>query len=173
MNGMPLFFALAAILAAVLGSIAVWAPRRLRVKATALCAAGLFMPLGYAGFADLLSRPKPVQFEWWMAHAEEATVLASQVREGEALYLWLQVEGSDEPRAYRLPWNQDLAQQLQDASREAENNGSGVRMRLPFEPSLDTREPKFYALPQAPLPPKDGEQGGATAQRFVPPGQDA
>jgi hypothetical protein len=28
-------------------------------------------------------------------------------------------------------------------------------MRLPFEPTLDDREPKFYALPQPPLPPKD------------------
>ncbi|HET6469771.1 MAG TPA: hypothetical protein VFG43_15460 [Geminicoccaceae bacterium] len=172
MSGMPLFFALAAVLAAVLGSFAVWSPRRLRVKATALCAAGLFMPLGYAGFADLLSRPKPVEFEWWLAHAEEATVLSSHVREGEALYLWLKVEGSDEPRAYRLPWNRQLAQQLQDASREAESNGSGVRMRLPFEPSLDTREPRFYALPQPALPPKDHERGTA-AQRYVPPGQDA
>jgi hypothetical protein len=28
-------------------------------------------------------------------------------------------------------------------------------MRLPFEPSLDDGEPKFYALPQPALPPKD------------------
>jgi hypothetical protein len=28
-------------------------------------------------------------------------------------------------------------------------------MRLPFEPSLDDREQKFYALPQPALPPKD------------------
>ena len=28
-------------------------------------------------------------------------------------------------------------------------------MRLPFEATLDDREPKFYALPQPPLPPKD------------------
>ena len=28
-------------------------------------------------------------------------------------------------------------------------------MRLPFEPTLDAREPKFYAPPQPALPPKD------------------
>jgi len=28
-------------------------------------------------------------------------------------------------------------------------------MRLPFEPSLDDREPKFYAMPQPALPPKN------------------
>ena len=39
--------------------------------------------------------------------------------------------------------------------REAEENQSGVQMRLPFEPSLDDREQKFYALPQPALPPKD------------------
>jgi len=48
-----------------------------------------------------------------------------------------------------------LAQQLQNAMREAEENGTGLRMRLPFENSLDMREPKFYALPQPALPPKD------------------
>ena len=28
-------------------------------------------------------------------------------------------------------------------------------MRLPFEASLDDREPKFYAMPQAQMPSKD------------------
>ena len=28
-------------------------------------------------------------------------------------------------------------------------------MRLPFEPSLDDQEPRFYAQPQPALPPKD------------------
>jgi hypothetical protein len=38
---------------------------------------------------------------------------------------------------------------------EAEQNQTQLRMRVPFEPSLDGREPKFYAMPQPALPPKD------------------
>lgn len=175
MTDMPYLFALAALLAAVLGSIAVWSPRRLTMKATALCAAGLFMPLGFLGFSDLLSRPKPVSLEWWHGEAKEANVLAGYAQEGKGIYLWLQMPGSGEPRAYELPWTEQMAQQLQDALRDSQaNGGSGVKMRLPFEPTLDAREPKFYAMPQPALPPKDAPSGPMAApQRFIAPGQDA
>ena len=55
------------------------------------------------------------------------------------------------------------------AAREAQPSGSRpLRMRLPFEPSLDDREPRFYALPQPALPPKDGARArrpGSTGSR--------
>ena len=44
-------------------------------------------------------------------------------------------------------------------------------MRMPFEPSLDELEPRFYALPQQALPPKDHADPGP--QYYQPPGQDA
>ena len=75
------------------------------------------------------------------------------------IFLWLQLDGIEEPRSYVLPWSRELAQQLQDALQEAEERESGVRMRLPFEQSLDDREPRFYALPQPALPPKDQLDG--------------
>jgi hypothetical protein len=96
-----------------------------------------------------------VALEWWQGHAQEATVLGATMREQEAIFLWLALPGVAEPRAYRLPWSRDLAEQLQAAQREAENNRTQVQMRLPFEPSLDDRAPKFYAMPQPQLPPKD------------------
>ncbi|MFO1039037.1 MAG: hypothetical protein U1E45_19515 [Geminicoccaceae bacterium] len=171
MNDLPFLFIAAAVLVATLTSIAVWSQRQVRTKVIALFAAAAFVPLGYGGFADLLSRPKPVGFEWWNAQADEATVLGSQMREGEGLYLWLQVAGIDEPRAYRLPWDKKQAQELQDAIEQAQKNGTGVKMRLPFETTLDTREPKFYAMPQPALPPKDYAQ--PPAQVYQQPGQDA
>ena len=171
MTELPFLFALAVILAAALASIAIWAPRRLLVRAGALACAVLFMPLAYAGFSDLLSRPKPVGLEWWQAKADEATVLSAQLREPESLYLWLQLSGEPEPRAYRMPWTQDMAEQLQQALEEAEKNGTQARMRLPFEPSLEQRERKFYAPPQPALPPKDLAQ--PPAQVFEKPGENA
>ena len=104
-----------------------------------MACAVLFMPVAYAGLSDLLSRPKPVAMEWWLDQAEEATVLGSQMREGDSLYLWLQLAGEAEPRAYRLPWSQQMAQQLQQALEQAQRNGTEARMRLPFEPTLDAR----------------------------------
>lgn len=170
-NNLPYLFALAVLIAAALSSIAIWAPRRLLVKTSAIACTALFMPVGYFGFSDLLSRPKPVALEWWLENAEEATVLGSQMHEGEGLYLWLQVQGETEPRAYRLPWDQRTAQQLQAALEEAQRNGTQARMRLPFEPTLDRREAMFYAPPQPALPPKDLADPGT--QVYKQPGQNA
>lgn len=171
MSELPFLFAAAMTVAAGLAMLGVWAPRRLAPKLAAIGLAAAFAPLGYLGFVDLLSRPKPVAMEWWQARAGEATVLGSHLREGDGVYLWLQLAGNVEPRSYRLPWDADTAQQLVEALREAEKNGSGVIMRLPFEPTLDRREPRFYALPQPALPDKD--TGRDRAQVYKRPGQDA
>ncbi len=155
MTGDPLiFFIVAGVLVAILAKITIWSPRRLWVKLTALGVTALFLPLSYMAFSDLLSRPKPVQVEWLQKGLKEAEVLAVQFREGEAIYLWLGLGALSEPRAYALPWSDQAAQQLHAAMREAEAEGTGVQMRLPFEPSLDETEPQFYARPQEPPPDK-------------------
>jgi hypothetical protein len=164
-------FVVAAALVALLSLISIWAPRRLAIKSTALTAAVLFLPVSYAALVDLLSKPKPVDLEWLQNDAAEAEVLASRLVEDEAIYLWLQLPDVAEPRAYVLPWDRGSAEQLQQAMREAEQKGAGVRMRLPFEPSLEDREPKFYALPQPALPPKDLVE--PPPEFYQPPGRDA
>lgn len=147
-------FVVMVALAAVLTTIGIWAPRKLWVKAGAIGTAAMFMLVAYAALADLLSRPKPVSLEVAHRQAEEAIVLATQIREGQGIYLWLQLPGVDEPRAYALPWDQRLAQQMQSAGQEAERNGGDLMARLPFTRSLEQREPMFYAPPQEALPPK-------------------
>ena len=150
MSGVPQLFVVAAALAATLGLISIAAPRRLAIKVTALATTVLFLPLAYASLIALLSKPKPVDLEWWLTDAAEAEVVASLLIENEGIYLWLQLVDVAEPRAYVLPWDRDSAEQLQQALREAEQNGSGVHMRLPFEPSLDDRAPSFTQSPSRP-----------------------
>lgn len=171
MTELSQLFALTVAVAGLLAAISLWTPRRVALKAGALATASLFLPLAYASLADLLSRPKPVNLEWWQAGAEEATVLGSVLQENEGIHLWLQLPGLPEPRGYVLPWNRATAEGLQEAQREAEQQGGDVRMRMPFEPSLDELEPKFYAQPQPALPPKD--HAGPGPQFYRPPGRDA
>jgi hypothetical protein len=171
MNGVPQLFVVAAALAGILGLISIWAPRRLVIKGMALATATLFLPVAYASLVELLSKPKPVDLEWWQNDTAEAEVVASRLVEEEGIYLWLQLPEIPEPRAYVLPWDRASAEQLQQALREAEQRGSGVQMRLPFEPSLDPLEPKFYAMPQPALPPKDLTE--PPPQLYQPPGRDA
>ena len=160
MSGLTPLFALLAILAATLGAVGVWSPRRLSVKVGALLVAFALMGTGYAAMLDLLSKPKPASFEWLLSEAREATVLGNSMVEDKAIYLWLQLDGVKEPRAYELPWDRRTAEQQ-----------SALRMRLPFERSLDDRDPRFYALPQPALPPKDAL---TPPPRIVPvPGSDA
>ena len=46
-------------------------------------------------------------------------MVGSRLREGEAIYLWIEMVDSDEPRAYKLPWQQEMAKQLFGAERLA------------------------------------------------------
>jgi len=67
-----------------------------------------------------------------------------------------------EPRAYSLPWNRQMAEQLESASREARANRTSVRVRRPFGAVTrdQPEEPTFYAEPQRPRPtkPVSGQQ---------------
>ena len=54
---------------------------------------------------------------------------------------------------------------------EGREQGGGVKMRLPFEPSLDAQEPRFYAPPPPRLPAKPHPPGNATPFEFDSPGQ--
>ena len=117
----------------------------------------LLIALVYGGSIELLGRPKPVRLEW--REMEKAQVLGSSLRENEAIYLWLQFEGKPEPTVYTLPWNVQMAQQLQNAMQEGEANGTGVEMTMSLESGLDDREPKFHAMPQPALPEKNYNAG--------------
>jgi hypothetical protein len=170
MNDLFYLFGATVLVAALLANIGIWAPRRIAVRLSALLVSMMFIPLAYASAAALLSRPKPVSLEWVQGAAAEAIVLGSSIEEGQAIYIWLQLPDSTQPRAYALPWNRDVAEQLQEARREAERQGTGLVMRMPFERSWESREPKFYALPQPALPPKDAVDPPAHVRH---PSQDA
>lgn len=161
------FYAAAAALAAVLATIGIWAPRRAWIKVGAVAVAALFLPLGYLGLADLLGKPKPWALELGGQDMEEASVVSAVMREDVAIYVWLQIPGIAEPRAYALPWSEEAARELQAAQQKAEQDGNGVRMRMRFSATLDDREPVFYARPREALPPKSVPDGGPV--HFTPP----
>lgn len=155
MTELFVLFAASTALASLLAMVGIWSHRKVAAKVTALVATALFIPTVYMSYSDLLSRPKPATLEWFHRDASEATVVGSKLREGEAIYLWIELAEADEPRAYRLPWEQELAKQLYGAQREADANGTKVKMRSPFRQRTNEQEAVFYAQPQPPLPPKN------------------
>ncbi len=152
---LPLLYALFAVLAAALAIVAVWSRRSLGARVGSVGLLVITLAAGYVAYVDLLSRPKPAMLEYQRAGMAEADVLAAALRQNEGIYLWLKLPEFIEPRYYLLPWDRSTAQQLQDAMREADRDNSTIRMRNPFEPSLELRDaPRFYALPQPKLPDK-------------------
>jgi len=143
-------FAAAVGIAAILCSIAIWAPRRARVRFLALAVMTLFIPIVYIQFVDLLSRPKPMSFALFERTVEKAEVLSVSFDEGNAIYIWLRLDGMLEPRFYSLPWRQKMAEDLEDGMMQASKNRSGLIMINPFSK-------------------KAPEERGATALKIIPP----
>jgi hypothetical protein len=165
-----MIFATAAGFALLLGAFIFFVLPRGRVWQRATSATIFLVLIGvvYGGSIELLSRPKPLRLEW--REATEAKVIGATMREGEAIYVWLEVPGADMPRAYALPWDLQMAQQLQEAMQEGQATGTDVQMSMPFDPGLDDRDPKFYAAPQQALPDKNYTGGNKTIVYQQPDG---
>ena len=125
----------------------------------------------YGGSIEMLSLPKPLRLEW--REPSKAKVLGASLDEGKAIYVWLQVGNSHEPRAYALPWNMKLAQQLQNAMRKGQKRGTGVEVSHPFASvaagSGSPGRPQFYAKPQPANPPKHYARESDLVAPGVPP----
>ena len=72
MNELLMLFGVLGSLAGILVSVALWAPRRFWVKLGALGVAMVFLPAGYLGLSEMLSRPKPIRLELARAELAEA-----------------------------------------------------------------------------------------------------
>ena len=153
-NGLQ-WFSVTLALAGLLALFAILAPRPRWVKCVALMCTALFLPVSYLTANDLLSRPKPLAAEIAKEHLQNAIVTASVLREKQAIYLWLQMPGVEEPRAYRLPWSEQMAVELHKAQREAEQEGTEVQMNMPEGDDPNGEERTFEAIKSAPPPPKE------------------
>jgi hypothetical protein len=142
---------------ALLAAIAVWSWRRTAVRTLAVVLTALFIPIGYLSVTELLSQPKPMQHEWFKRHVDEATLLGVSVREGQAIYLWLRLDDSLEPRYYVLPWQQQLAEKLQNLVDEAIRDGASITISNPFSrksfDDLGNMSMRIIRPPQPPMKP--------------------
>ena len=122
----------ATVVAAALASITFWAPSPTRVRILAVVVTTLFIPIAYVQLVEMLSKPKPMSFEWYERAREKGQVLGVSLYEKESIYLWLRLPGSFEPRYYKVPWNLRLADKLQKAVTKAARGNSTVVLEDPF-----------------------------------------
>ena len=139
---------------AALANVALWSRRRRRVKVMALALVALFLPVSYLAMVDLLSRPKPMSMEWSPPGKDDAKLLGAKMVEDVAIYIWVQRDDAKEPRAYKLPWSDEMARQLHESQRSAEREGGQVQVRMRKAQQQIDGERMFYAKPRQALPPK-------------------
>lgn len=127
--------------------------------------------VGWGGVVlDMQARPKAKSMEWRVGEAE---IMASMIRQDEAIFLWVMFSGADEPRAYWIPYSDESKEALEKGLADAEATGeqlmmnfagflvfeSDVALEVDGEPinadqSLEDRRPIFYASPQQTNAPK-------------------
>jgi hypothetical protein len=94
-----------------------------------------------------------MSFEWF-EHGVDAVVLGTSFDEGKAIYVWLRVDGSTEPRYYKIPWNLKLAEKLEDAVDDAVRENSTIVLKNPFyRKSLEEWGDLNVDILPPPLPP--------------------
>lgn len=144
-------------------------------RGVSLAYLGVSVGLALYLYNQLLSQPRPISQEFFNS-AEEAVVLATHPRSGEAIYLWLQLPGNPQPAYYVMPWSGRAAEELEISLREAREHGGRVVMNGPFNQDrrhgirAEEEERIFFpAVPPRP-PLKDGEMADTpAAQRFQRP----
>lgn len=142
------------VIVVLLSVLITWAPRKFWVKVVGFMTILAFLVFGFTSMAELLGLPKPIKLEWFKKSTPEAKVLWAKIVEGKEILLLLEVPKKPKPEYYTMPYDFEFAKQLQKALEEGKKHGTVPRVRLPFEWSWENREPKFYALPQPALPPK-------------------
>jgi hypothetical protein len=133
MENLIYVFAVTTVIAATLASLAIWAPRLPWVRISALIVATLLIPVSYVQFVEFLSRPKPQAMEWMQRNVDRAEILGVSLHEGEAIYMWLRLQGEIAPRYYEFPWDLRMAEQLEEDIDTAMRKSGKLIMRSPFE----------------------------------------
>ena len=140
--------------------IGIWSARHGGARVAMLTLFTALLVQVYSSSASLLGRAKPMQLEWLQPQIAEVTILNGYLIEQEGIFLTL-VWSDVPPRLYVMPWDENTAQQLQQAMQDAEQSGTEVKMRMPFEQQkAEQQEPVFYALPQQKLPDKPKPEQG-------------
>jgi hypothetical protein len=120
------------------------------------------LPITFFGVMEVLGNHRPVTWEQVRGMGEKRFVLlGSKMLQDEGIYLYL--DHDVVPLALELPWDEDLAQKLQDALKEMRKGGPNSQLEViipPYEFSWDDQKPpQFNPLPQPKfLPDKPPEE---------------
>ena len=123
-------FVVCFLLAAFPAWVAVSSPGRVRRKIAALATLALLVPAGYVTVSELLGRPKPAASAFLEDFRAYHTVIAWDIHEDKAIYLWLEMPDGRDPRVFAFPYDTATVSRLQDAGEMAKALASKLLARL-------------------------------------------
>ncbi len=163
MSLVTISFIICFMLAAVAGWAAVTSPGRLSRKIAALVALALLVPAGHGSISELLGRPKPASSAWLEDFTTYHTVIAWDIHEDKAIYLWFEMPDGKEPRVFAFAYDTATVSRLQKAGDKAKSLASKLLARLEQSGPAGTTRLEFTSqtefrreLPRKP-DPDDGE----------------
>ena len=133
-----------------------------RIIITMLLIVGL--GISFISFNHLLSLPKPVSMEWLYKNIKTVVIIGAKIDNEKAIYLWLDIPDTEEPRYYIFNWSEKLARQLKKAlDKQAGSQTTGqIIMKNPFsnrDSSFERTESDIQFVPiDTQLPEKSYEQ---------------
>lgn len=103
-------------------------PERIRIIGSA-SVAGILIFVSFFFYMNVLSNPRPAVWNWTdPTHAGPGSVLAYSILENDIIYLWVRLDREVTPRYYSIPYSREKALELQQATREAMQMGTEVRL---------------------------------------------
>ena len=136
-----------------------------------------FLVASYLSVGELLGRPKPIGvLTDVMPHVKEATIHGAKLEPDVAIYLMLTWSGARSPRLIDMPWNAELAKQIQEGLKGvSEGKIQKLLIKNPFQFSFDDRPPVIHPLPwpmppeKTVIPPTYQNLNGIQRQQTTPP----
>ncbi len=156
-TGTVIAFAILFALCSVITWAAVFSRGRLWRKVVALLALIALVPAIYLAVSELLGLPKPASTAWLENFGEYRRLIAYDIHEDRAIYLWLDMADGTQPRVFSLPYDRDTVTRLQDAEDRANSLASQLLARESNEQGTRTEQWEFtnqtefaQELPQKP-----------------------
>ena len=106
-------------------------------------------------FLEIKGTPKNINHEW--RNINENTIISTYEDEPKAIYVWLISNESKEPKAYRLPWSIETAENLRKAKERAKANNTDIEIdttKYEENDNVEMSSVLFRDKPPKELPPK-------------------
>jgi hypothetical protein len=136
---------------ALLATATIWSRKNTWIRGAAVAAFFALTPIIGGASIFALSHPAPY-IPGILTPGGEHSVLEVKLVQDEAIYILLDF-GISHPRYFALPWNNLLANELQDLmDQQRRGDIPGFDMVIPYEFSWDGHPPQFHPKPQPIVP---------------------